>query len=58
MSITYNEPQTKLPITRIYKYAPCESDSQAILSIVRALNFIYNEDVRFRINDDERKKDF
>lgn len=56
VSITYNDPKTKKQLTRVYKYAPCETDAQAILSIVRALNFIYVGDVKFKINDNEREK--
>lgn len=51
LSITYNEPGTGKRLTRVYKYGIGETDAQALLSIVRALNFIYNQQVKFIINE-------
>ena len=55
LSITYNEPGTGKQLTRVYKYGVGESDAQALLSVVRALNFIYEQQVKFRINEREQK---
>lgn len=56
ISITYNDPKTRKQLTRIYKCAPYETHSQALLSIYRALNFIYEDQIKFKIN--EREEDF
>ena len=53
ISISFNEPKTGKQLTRVYKLGLNESYSEGILSIVRALNFFYEQQVKFRINEAE-----
>lgn len=51
LSISYNDPKTKKRLTRVYKYGIGETECGALLSIVKALNFIYEQPVKFCINE-------
>lgn len=55
IKIAYNDPVTKKRLERVYMMGVNESYDRAILSIRRALNFIYEVRVGFDIIDkDER----
>jgi len=52
ITIVYQDPVTKKKLTREYKLGVGETYDRAILSIRRALNFIYQVTIRFDIVDE------
>lgn len=58
LSITYNEPGTGKRLTKIYKYGPGETELEALLFVLKAFHFIYDQEVRKHIEyEDDREKE-
>lgn len=53
ISISYNDPKTGEKLTRDYKIGIDETEPMAFLAIIRALDFVYQQPIKFHINERE-----